>query len=76
MNLADARSRGIREGLFEGNRLWLAIGVAAWAARALQWAWTRRDEVVYRGVLAPGEQLTITTTPPRQSRRFRRDRGQ
>jgi len=62
------RSEGITRGLLGGSRLWLALGVIAWTARALRWAWRRDVEVVAIKELEPGAQYLITQRPPTRRR--------
>jgi hypothetical protein len=71
--LRRARTEGITRGLIGGNRLWLVVGGLAWGAQALRWAVRREEEVVFREVLEPGEQLVITAREP--SARRGRARG-
>lgn len=70
--LPMARRRAITDGLFGGNRKWLVLGSLAWALRALQWATTRDEEVVYRAELRPGETLVLAREAPRPKGRKRR----
>jgi hypothetical protein len=67
-DLATLRRRGIQEGLLGGNRRWLAIGGAAWALRAVQWAMARPEQVIYRGTLERGETLVVQAQSPRHRR--------
>ncbi|WP_419853419.1 hypothetical protein [Candidatus Poriferisodalis sp.] len=47
-----------------GNGIWLAAAIMASGLRLLV-RWSKRErEVVYRGELAPGEQLMIRHVPP------------
>ena len=70
--LATARRYGIERGLFGNSRLWLVLGLLAWAIRGLRWAWKPAPMKVFSGNLAEGETLTITQLPPRLSRGKRR----
>lgn len=70
--LATARRYGIERGLFGRSRLWLVIGVAAWAIRALRWAWRPAPAKVFGGQLSEGESIVITQLAPRPTRRQRR----
>jgi hypothetical protein len=47
-----------------GDRRWIAIGGVAWFVWALQWAWRKDAEVVYRTRVKPGESITISTSKP------------
>ncbi|CAB4323309.1 MAG: hypothetical protein F2520_05300 [Actinobacteria bacterium] len=70
--LATARRYGIERGLFGNSRLWLVLGVIAWAIRGFLWAWRPAPTKVFSGNLTEGETLTITQLPPVPSRRKRR----
>ncbi|NCY16529.1 MAG: hypothetical protein EBX39_07125 [Actinobacteria bacterium] len=70
--LATARRYGIERGLFGRSRLWLVVGVAAWAIRGLRWAWRPSPIRVFSGRLAEGESIVITQLPARPTRRARR----
>jgi hypothetical protein len=70
--LATVRRYGIERGLLGNSRLWLVLGVAAWAIRGFRWAWKPAPTRVFSGTLAEGETLAITQLPPRPSRRKRR----
>ncbi len=49
-----------------GNGVWLAAAIVASGLRLLA-RWSKRErELVYRGELAPGEQLMIRHVPPGQ----------
>jgi hypothetical protein len=52
-------SKGWREGVLKGSRLWMVAGGLALAARAVQWAARREETVVYHEELPAGETLTI-----------------
>jgi hypothetical protein len=47
-----------------GERRWVVIGGFAWFLWAIQWAWRKDAEVVYRTKVKPGESIAITTTKP------------
>lgn len=49
---------GIARGM-RGNRAWFALGAVSFGLRALG-RFRRRDEVIWRAELAPGEQLQIS----------------
>jgi hypothetical protein len=55
---------GLRRGLLEGSRPWLAVGVAAGGMRLLSRLARSHPEVVYTGTLKPGETISISTCPP------------
>jgi hypothetical protein len=57
-----ALRRGLRQGLGDGNRVWMAVGTAAVTVRLLQ-RLARRSEVVVTEDLAPGQTLVITHLP-------------
>jgi hypothetical protein len=61
--LARLMRTGLRRGLRNGSRPWLAVGVTAGVLRALRWALARREEVVLREELAPGAALEIRHRP-------------
>ncbi|HZU79857.1 MAG TPA: hypothetical protein VE991_08065 [Acidimicrobiales bacterium] len=44
-----------------GEPVWLAVAAAAWLVRRTL---RDRDAVVWRGEVAPGESLTVTTVAP------------
>ncbi len=53
------RVQGFRRGR-TGSSAWFVVGTAAWMiARA-----RRRDDVVYRTELKPGETLVVAASPP------------
>jgi hypothetical protein len=70
--LPIARRRAITDGLFGGNRRWLVLGGLAWALRALQWASTRDEHVVYAAELKPGETLVLSREAPEDVERRRK----
>jgi hypothetical protein len=59
-----AMRRGWRQGVLNGERVWLAVGAVALLLRMFQRAAAREESVVYREVLQPGERLVITHEPP------------
>lgn len=61
---ANLRRRAWEDGVLGGERRWIAIGGLAWFVWALQWAWRRDAEVVYRTKVKPGETITISTAKP------------
>lgn len=70
--LDSARRRGLSKGVIGGNRIWLAIGGLAWGLRALQWALRPNPRTVYRGSLAEGQTVVISSLPAPPTRRQRR----
>jgi len=65
--------RGLRQGVLEGNALWLVIAAVAWLVRLL----LRPDkEQVIRERLRVGESITVVhqPAPGRTTRRSRRSR--
>ncbi|MBU6328395.1 MAG: hypothetical protein KGR18_00400 [Acidobacteria bacterium] len=69
---ALARRRGIERGLLGRSRVWLVIGVVAWAIRGWRWAARPAPVKVFSGRLEQGESIVITQVPPAPSRRARR----
>jgi hypothetical protein len=63
-SLKHLRQRGWEDGILGGEKRWLALGVVAWTAWVVQWAWRREPEVIYRTKLKPGESVTIATAKP------------
>lgn len=61
--------RGVRDGLFGGNGLWLAAGAAAWLVR---WLARSREPGIVREQIRVGETITVTSVaPPPFGRRAR-----
>ena len=58
------RRRSIEDGLLGGSPKWIAIGLVTWTAWALQQAWRKESEVVYRTHLKAGESLVIRSGRP------------
>ena len=58
------RRRGVEEGFLGGSPKWIAIGAITWTIWALQQAWRKEAEVVYRTQLKPGESLVIRSSRP------------
>lgn len=54
-------SNGFRRGMRGGQPAWLVLGASAWLLNRSR---KKRNEVVYRTVLQPGEGLIVTTRPP------------
>ena len=50
---------GMRKGLKEGSRVWLAVGISAWGLRRLSRMASRREELVFREKLLPGERMVV-----------------
>jgi hypothetical protein len=57
--LAFVRDRGLDRGI-AGQGHWLAVGLVAGGLRFIIRKARRRDELVYRHVLEPGQKLVIT----------------
>ena len=55
------RSRGVKDGLLKGQRVWAVLGGIAWLIRLITKMGSRRPEVVAREVLRPGQSITITS---------------
>jgi hypothetical protein len=51
-------------GLRGASTAWFVVGAAAWMVGRAR----RRNDVVYRTVLKPGEQLTVVSRPPKKKR--------
>lgn len=51
---------GLTRGLLGGSRVWLTLGAAAVAVRALARLATKEPEVVFSEELPPGQSLVIT----------------
>jgi hypothetical protein len=54
-------SNGFRRGMRGGNSAWFVLGTSAWLLNRSR---KKRDHVVYRTQLQPGEGLIVTTRPP------------
>lgn len=69
-----ARRKGVRKGLFGGNRAWLVVGAAAYAVRFAKRLGARDETVISTESLKPGETLIIEThaRPSRRARRAER----
>ncbi len=61
--LREATRRGLRRGLGEGSRVWLALGALAVAVRLLRWMAGPGRPIVVTEDLAPGETLEIRHLP-------------
>jgi hypothetical protein len=48
-----------------GHPVWFVLGASAWALKRSR---RKRDDVVYRTVLQPGEGLIVATRPPRSTK--------
>ena len=66
------RQRSLRDGLWGGNRNWLAVGALVWGVRGLRKAMQRNDELVMRKVIPPGATIKITEDITRPTRRQRK----
>ncbi len=56
-----AISNGLRRGMRGGNPAWFVLVASAWLVNRSR---KKRDQVVYRTVLQPGEGLIFTSRPP------------
>lgn len=56
-----AISNGFRRGMRGGHPAWFVLGATAWL---LSRSRKKRDEVIYRTLLQPGEGLIVSTRPP------------
>jgi hypothetical protein len=54
-------ANGFRRGMRGGRPAWFVLGASAWLLNRSR---KKRDEVVYRTQLQPGEGLIVTTRPP------------
>jgi len=54
-------SNGFRRGMRGGNSVWFVLGASAWLLNRSR---RKKDGVVYRTALQPGEGLIVTTRPP------------
>ncbi|HXA33436.1 MAG TPA: hypothetical protein VNV87_14360 [Acidimicrobiales bacterium] len=54
-------SNGLRRGMRGNHPVWFVLGASAWL---LSRSRRKRDQVVYRTVLQPGEGMIVTTRPP------------
>lgn len=57
--------RGLRRGLFGGERLWLIVGAAALLARMGLKAFRKGPELVFSEKIGVGDRLIITHRPPK-----------
>ena len=57
-------SNGFRRGMRGAHPAWFVLGASAWALKRSR---RKRDDVVYRTVLQPGEGLIVGTRPPRST---------
>jgi len=57
--LRQLRRASFDRGLLGGSRPWVVVGALLWAARGLRVATRRQRGVVWRGVLAEGETITV-----------------
>jgi len=57
--LRQLRRASFDRGLLGGSRPWVVVGAVLWAARGLRIATRRQGGVVWRGVLAEGETITV-----------------
>lgn len=57
--LRQLRRASFDRGLLGGSRPWIVVGALLWAARGLRIATRRQGGVVWRGVLAEGETITV-----------------
>jgi hypothetical protein len=56
-----AISNGFRRGMRGGHPAWFVLGASAWLLNRSR---KKRDDVIYRTQLQPGEGLIVTTRPP------------
>ena len=57
--LRQLRRASFDRGLLGGSRPWIVLGALLWAVRGLRLATRRQGGVVWRGVLAEGETITV-----------------
>ena len=65
------REQSVVEGVFQGRKMWLALGAAVWGIRAFRKATTRTEQIVLNEILLPGDQIFITQIPRKPSRKQR-----
>ena len=58
--------RGLRKGILEGSRPWMAVGVAAGLLAVVRRVTAEPPETVWRQALEPGESLLIRVRTPDQ----------
>jgi hypothetical protein len=63
----------VRRGVFGKSRPWLALAITTWGMRFARRA-MRRDAIVLRETLAPGESLVISHSTETYERRRKRSR--
>ncbi|MBI2168571.1 MAG: hypothetical protein HYU28_03595 [Actinobacteria bacterium] len=56
--------RGLRKGIVEGSRPWLAVGVAAGLVAIVRRVTSQPPETVWRAPLKPGEGVLISVREP------------
>jgi hypothetical protein len=61
------RTRGVKDGLLKGQRVWAVVGAVAWIIRLVARMASRRPEMVAREVLQPGQSITITSVERSES---------
>lgn len=54
-------SRGFRDGLVRGKGLWTFLGAVVWLARLIMKMGSRRERIVAREILEPGQSITISS---------------
>jgi hypothetical protein len=55
--------RGFQRGVLDGNRAWIVLGGAALVGHLAGRALGRKEEVVFRERLEPGESVRVTHLP-------------
>lgn len=54
-------TRGFKDGLVKGRRIWAVAGVVVWIGRLIIKMASRPPQIVAREVLTPGQTITITS---------------
>lgn len=62
--LASLVRRGLRKGIFEGSRPWMAVGIAAGLVALVRRITAEPPETVWRDQLRPGEGVLIRVREP------------
>lgn len=60
--------RGLRRGILEGSRAWMAVGIAAGLVAIVRRVVAQPPETVYRQALHPGEGVLIRVHEPERAR--------
>ena len=66
------RQRSLIEGVWNGRRGWLGVAGVVWGAYGVRKALGRNEKLLWRVVLRPGQQLTVSEPIVKPTRRQRR----